>query len=144
LAHGENGSAGAGDAGGWPAGADLGPDRAGDADRADRAGNADCAGRSPLAVAMFSATRFSAAMMTEGSGASSTGIVAPRRAPASAASELPPGLAPSSGTDGALFSDRQRSSHSSVVPPQARTNADSTGRSGSAGPTSAALIKSYG
>ena len=44
--------------------------------------------------------------------------------------------------EGDLVSERHRSSHSSVVPPQPRTYAESTGRSGSSGPTSAALMES--
>jgi len=61
-----------------------------------------------------------------------------------AAAELPALRASASGWDGVLVSERHRSSHSSVVPPQPLTNAESTGRSGSAGPTSAALMESYG
>ena len=97
-----------------------------------------------VASAISSATRSSAARMTEGSGASATGLIEPTRAPAEAAVEHPAGLASSSGRVGALVSDRHRSSHSSVVPPHPLTYAESTGRSGSVGPTSAALMRSYG
>ena len=81
-------------------------------------------------------------MMTEGSGLSPTCDTEPIRAPAVAASELPASRDSDSGRDGDLVSERHRSSHSSVVPPQPRTYAESTGRSGSAGPTSAALMES--
>jgi hypothetical protein len=97
-----------------------------------------------VATAISSATRSSAARMTEGSGVSATGLVEPMRAPAEAAVEHPAGLASSSGRVGALVSDRHRSSHTSVVPPHPLTYAESTGRSGSVGPTSAALMRSYG
>ena len=97
-----------------------------------------------VATAISSATRSSAARMTEGSGLSAIGLTEPMRAPAEAAVEHPAGLASSSGRVGALVSDRHRSSHSSVVPPHPLTYAESTGRSGSVGPTSAALMRSYG
>ena len=72
-------------------------------------------------TAISSATRSSAAMMTEGSGVSAAGLIEPIRAPAEAAVEHPAGLASSSGRVGALVSDRHRSSHSSVVPPHPLT-----------------------
>ena len=83
-------------------------------------------------------------MMIEGSGVSATGDTAPMRAPALAAADRPALRAVSTGRDGVLVSDRHRSSHSSVVPPQPLTYAESTGRSGSDGPSSAALMKSEG
>ena len=60
-------------------------------------------------------------MMIEGSGVSATGLIEPIRAPADAAVEHPAGRAASSGRVGVLVSDRHRSSHSSVVPPQPLT-----------------------
>jgi hypothetical protein len=95
-----------------------------------------------LPLAIPSATRSSAARMIEASGLSAACDTEPMRAPASAAAEPTVCRASDSGTDGVLVSERQRSSHSSVVPPQPLTNAESTGRSGSAGPTSAALMES--
>jgi hypothetical protein len=72
-------------------------------------------------TAICSATRSSAAMMIEGSGVSAIGLIEPIRAPAEAAVEFPAGRASTSGRVGALVSDRHRSSHSSVVPPQPLT-----------------------
>jgi hypothetical protein len=95
-------------------------------------------------LAISSATRLSAAMMIEGSGLSPACETAPILAPAVAASELPECRDADNGSDGELVSERHRSSHSSVVPPQARTYAQSTGRSGSDGPISAALMESNG
>lgn len=71
-------------------------------------------------------------------------LVDPIRAPAVAASEHPALLTGSSGRAGELVSVRHRSSQSPTVPPQPRTYAESTGRSGSAGPASAALMASQG
>ena len=81
-------------------------------------------------------------MMIEGSGLSPTCDTDPILAPAVAASERPACRDAATGRDGDLVSERHRSSHSSVVPPQPLTYAESTGRSGSAGPTSAALMES--
>ena len=72
-------------------------------------------------TAICSATRSSAARMIEGSGVSATGLIEPMRAPAEAAVEHPAGRASTRGRVGALVSDRHRSSHSSVVPPQPLT-----------------------
>jgi hypothetical protein len=72
-------------------------------------------------TAICSATRSSAARITEGSGVSAMGLIEPIRAPAEAAVEHPAGRASTSGRVGALVSDRHRSSHSSVVPPQPLT-----------------------
>jgi hypothetical protein len=91
-------------------------------------------------AAIFSATRLSAAMITAGSGASPPGEPAPTSAPAVAAVEYPADLAGSSDSAGVFVSIRHRSSHSSTVPPQPLTYAESTGRSGSPGPASAALM----
>jgi hypothetical protein len=74
-----------------------------------------------VASAISSATRSSAARITEGSGVSAIGLIEPMRAPAEAAVEPPAGLASRSGRVGALVSDRHRSSHSSVVPPHPLT-----------------------
>lgn len=93
-------------------------------------------------LAISSATRLSAAMMTEGSGPSPACVAELIRAPAVAASDWPDCRVAATGNDGDLVSARHRSSHSSVVPPQPLTNAMSTGRSGSEGPTSAALMES--
>jgi hypothetical protein len=95
-------------------------------------------------VAMPSATLLRAAMTTMGSWPSATRLVDPMRAPAVAASEHPAVLTGSSGRAGELVSVRHRSSQSPTVPPQPRTYAESTGRSGSAGPASAALMASQG
>ena len=95
-------------------------------------------------VAMPSATLLRAAMTTLGSWPSATRLVDPMRAPAVAASEHPAVLTGSSGRAGELVSVRHRSSQSPTVPPQPRTYAESTGRSGSAGPASAALMASQG
>jgi hypothetical protein len=76
---------------------------------------------SSFGLAISSATRLSAAMMIDGSGPSPAGDAALIRAPAVAASELPDCRASDTGSDGVLVSERQRSSHSSVVPPQPRT-----------------------
>ena len=106
--------------------------------------SSDGDGAPSLPLAIPSATRLSAAKMMEGSGLPSTCDTEPMRAPAAAAAELPALRASDTGRDGVLVSDRHRSSHSSAVPPQPLTNAESTGRSGSSGPTSAALMESYG
>ena len=95
-------------------------------------------------AAIFSATRSSAAMIAAGSGASALAESGPMRAPAVAAVEHPADRLGSSDKAGVCVSDRHRSSHSSMVPPQPLTYADSTGRSGSAGPASAALMQSCG
>ena len=95
-------------------------------------------------VAMPSATLLRAAMTTMGSWPSATRLEDPMRAPAVAASEHPAVLTGSSGRAGELVSVRHRSSQSPTVPPQPRTYAESTGRSGSAGPASAALMASQG
>jgi hypothetical protein len=83
-------------------------------------------------------------MMMAGSGVSVTGPTEPMRAPAAAAAEPPACRASDTGRDGVLVSERHRSSHSCAEPPQPLTYAESTGRSGSAGPASAALMQSYG
>ena len=112
---------------------------------AGRAGrSADPDGVSLLLAAISSATRLSAAMMTAGLGLSPSCPDEFNRAPAAAAAERPTCRAAGTGRDGVLVSERQRSSHSSVVPPQPRTYAESTGNSGSPGPTSAARMESYG
>jgi hypothetical protein len=72
-------------------------------------------------TAICSATRSSAARMIEGSGVSAMGLIEPMRAPAEAAVEHPVGRASTRGRVGALVSDRHRSSHSSMVPPQPLT-----------------------
>ena len=82
------------------------------------------AGTAPtLGLAISSATRLSAAMMIDGSGQSPTWVAELMRAPAVAASERPDCRAADTGRDGDLVSERHRSSHSSVVPPQPRTYA---------------------
>ena len=60
-------------------------------------------------------------MMTDGSGVSVSCVTAPMRAPAAEAAELPTLRAAGMGSEGDRVTDRQRSSHSSVVPPQPRT-----------------------
>jgi hypothetical protein len=130
---GSSGTAGAGTAG---AASWAGPGRVGRSVGPD--------GVSLLLAAISSATRLSAAMMMAGLGLSPSCPDEFSRAPAAAAAELPTCRAAGTGRDGVLVSERQRSSHSSVVPPQPRTYAESTGNSGSPGPTSAALMESYG
>ncbi len=93
---------------------------------------------------MPSATLFRAAMTRSESCSSAGNGPASTRAPASAASDHPVPLAVSSGLAGEPVTARHRSSHSATVPPQPRTYAESTGRSGNAGPASAALIASQG
>lgn len=91
-------------------------------------------------AAIFSVTRLRAAMIAAGSGTSATWAAEPMRAPAEAAVDAPADRVESSGRAGVFVSDRHRSSHSSTVPPQPLTYAASIGRSGSAGPISAALM----
>lgn len=110
-----------------------------DADDNDGDGEDDVA-----AAAMPSATLPSAAMTRSGSWLSAAAEAAPMRAPASAASEQPAARAISIGLAGEPVTARHRSSHSDRGPPQPRTYAESTGRSGSPGPASAALTTSMG
>lgn len=91
-------------------------------------------------AAIFSVTRLRAAMIAAGSGTSATWAAEPMRAPAEAAIDAPADRVEGSGRAGVFVSDRHRSSHSSTVPPQPLTYAASIGRSGSAGPISAALM----
>jgi hypothetical protein len=117
----------------------MGTAEAGEGDGAAAANGAGCG-----SAAMPWATLLSAAITSEGSWASAARLTDPTRAPAVAASEPPAVLVGSSGKAGELVSARHRSSHSVTAPPQPRTYAESTGRSGSAGPASAARIASRG
>ena len=124
---------------GAPGGPGATPGRCSIVDSPDRDGS-----EADLPTAIPSATRSSAARIIDGSGVSTGALIEPIRAPAEAAVEHPAGRAVSSGSVGALVSERHRSSHSSMVPPQPLTYAESTGRSGSVGPVSAALMRAYG
>jgi hypothetical protein len=81
--------------------------RSGTGCAADGSGTGSAAG-----LAISSATRLSAAKITEGSGTSPASAVELIRAPAFAASDWPVWRVSDTGSDGELVSDRHRSSHS--------------------------------